>query len=175
MPLLAVAYPRLTSKNSEWLEAYRAEHDEQFGKFVKAHFTLVFSVEGMEVQIFTQHVHKKVAKGKPVPFRLESVRLAKDAFSNYWQVYLVPSVGYLQLKGLHDALYTGILASHLRKDIPYVPHITVGSSRSKETCEQLAAKLEASSVKIDGIINAVTVVTFHEDIVRNAAKVSLRG
>ena len=81
----------------------------------------------------------------------------------------------VELADVADIYESGILASHLRKDIPYVPHITVGSSRSKEACGQMASKLESSTVRIDGIVDAVTVLTFQDDIVKAAAKISLSG
>src|SRR5262245_22726723 len=52
-------------------------------------------------------------------------------------VFLVPDEGNSALSLLHDQLYTGPLVSHLRLDLQYVPHITIGTLSDREKAKRL--------------------------------------
>ena len=41
-------------------------------------------------------------------------------------MYLVPDLGRGEITALHDRLYTGPMAPHLRRDTHFVAHMTIG-------------------------------------------------
>ena len=54
--------------------------------------------------------------------------------------------GNAQIETLHDRLYAGKLRIHLRSDVPFVPHMTVGASRDQQTAEKLAKALDIGRI-----------------------------
>ena len=77
-------------------------------------------------------------------------------------VFLVPDDGYATISRLHDALYAGPLASHLRLDLPYVPHITIGITDDRRCAKSLCDQLNADGVVIDGSLSELTVGRVHD-------------
>lgn len=57
-------------------------------------------------------------------------------------VLLVQDEGFSEVVRLHDKLYTVILALELRLDIPFYPHIGIGSSTDVLACKRLADDLK---------------------------------
>jgi hypothetical protein len=62
------------------------------------------------------------------------------------------------LIALHDALYAGPLSPHLRRDIAYAPHVTVGAFPTPELAR--AALAEVGPVDIAGAVSAFDLVAF---------------
>jgi hypothetical protein len=75
-------------------------------------------------------------------------------------VFLVPDEGYSQLSLLHDRLYTGVLAPHLRLDLPFIPHITIGTLSDRHLAKKLCDALNAQRLSIVGSVDALTVGEF---------------
>ena len=67
-----------------------------------------------------------------------AVRDASDRLSH---VFLVPDQGRAEIEDLHDRLYSGPLAGQLRRDIPFIPHVTVAAREHHEEAEDLAREL----------------------------------
>jgi 2'-5' RNA ligase len=70
----------------------------------------------------------------------------------------VPDHGATEIIDLHDKLYSGFLESHLRTDLPFIPHITVAAHADVDECERLAATLNEQSREIRGEVAGVDVV-----------------
>lgn len=51
---------------------------------------------------------------------------------------------------LHDRLYAGVLAPHLRRDIPYRPHLTVGRFRAAAEAGALRQTVDMAAT-LDGL------------------------
>ncbi|MGE3268898.1 MAG: 2'-5' RNA ligase family protein, partial [Chloroflexota bacterium] len=73
----------------------------------------------------------------------------------------------------HDRLYTGPLASQLRLDVPYIPHVTVGMARDSLVCKGLADALNERAFLLAGSIDAIDVVSYEAGRVETLARVSL--
>lgn len=172
MPLFAICFPKLSQSAHDWIESFRFKHDERFGKLIGAHFTLVFSVEGTETEIFAREVKKKAATFLPISLNLQRVGIVKDALSEYWQVHLIPTAGREEITSLHDALYSGILRPHL-SNIPFVPHITIAESKVKSECADWASVVSRAILNTNGIIEAIDVVSFEDDIIRRLSRIML--
>ena len=65
----------------------------------------------------------------------------RDPIGDGHYVFLLAEEGHQELLALHDALYDGILAGHRRRDIPFVPHLTVGAHPQLGECERIANQL----------------------------------
>ncbi|HLX22334.1 MAG TPA: 2'-5' RNA ligase family protein [Usitatibacter sp.] len=102
------------------VEALRKRYDST-SHLVDAHLTLVFPFPAAltALQIGT-HVRRVAARWPAIPVTFRGPRMHANEF-----VFLMASRGAASIKALHDALYTRSLQPHLRRDIPYEPHITV--------------------------------------------------
>ena len=87
---------------------------------------------------------------------------------------LVPEEGAREIEALHDRLYDGILRPHLRADIPFEPHITVGASDSLERCQDIAERISAACPCVVGRLETVELVEIANGALRTAARFALR-
>lgn len=103
------------------IERFRERHDPMAGE-VAAHLTLVFPfptpLSALQVQT---HVRKVAAGWPPIPVTFRAVRAQANEF-----VFLMAGRGGASIAGLHGRLYSRSLRPHLRADLPYEPHITIG-------------------------------------------------
>jgi hypothetical protein len=90
-------------------------------------------------------------------------------------VYLVPDEGYSGLSRMHDDLYGGCLRKLLRLDIPFVPHITLGSMADRAAAKRLCDDLNRSGLEIGGSVNALTVAMLQDEKIRDLARFALGG
>jgi len=88
-----------------------------------------------------------------------------DDSSDDYYVFLVPDEGFSELALLHDALYAGVLASRLRLDIPYVPHIGIATLKDPRKCKELADELNAKPLRIQGQVEEISVVDYDGKVV----------
>jgi 2'-5' RNA ligase len=119
LPRFAVAwFPKF--EGLERIEAFRARHDPA-ADHVAAHLTLVFpfATALKRLQVET-HVQRVVSHWPPVAVTFRPVRLHANEF-----LFLMASRGAASITALHDKLYTRSLAPHLRRDLPFEPHITL--------------------------------------------------
>ena len=172
--LYTLAYPSLAGADAEAIEAIRREHDPQSG-MVRAHFTLVFGCDAVAVDDYARHV-RDVSRSTPaVSFDCRYAMLNADARSGLVYVYLVPDEGYSGLSRLHDALYRGPLARHLRMDIPFVPHITLGVFHDKAMARSLCDQLNEHRFAVSGMVNTLSVVQLEPNGIRGLAAFQLAG
>ena len=68
---------------------------------------------------------------------------------------------------LHDRLYAGRLRVHLRSDIPFVPHITVGTFRDSQTAARLASEFGSRARVVRGTISNLHLIDVETLSVRN--------
>lgn len=103
------------------IEDVRQAYDPT-SSLIAAHLTLVFPVPAsIGVEGLRSHVQRVAAATASFDIRLRGVQLTADH-----RIFLLVRDGTEDVVGLHDALYTGILRPHLRSDIPFVPHVTLG-------------------------------------------------
>ena len=83
--------------------------------------------------------------------------LGNDDETDIAYVFLVPDQGNAEISLLHDRLYTGILRPYLRLDLPCVPHITIGTTPSRNEAKQLCDELNQDGVLVEGSLTKLTV------------------
>lgn len=174
MPLVVLAYPKISDEDFSWIQSVRDEHDELYAKVVAPHFTFVFPIV-MEPSLLIPHVRNCIGQVAAFDFTLRCVTLVKDSFNEYTHTFLVPDEGHSNIVKLHDNLYTGLLEKELRLDIAYIPHIGIANSTDAQSCKKLADRLNAKDFVISGTIDALDIATFEgeNDKVKTIERIKL--
>jgi hypothetical protein len=160
MLLVVVNYPSISEHDYNWIQAIRAEHDIYY-EIAPPHFTFVFPCSIKDDAAFVGHI-KQCTKGvKKIHFVSRCAIMVKDRLSEYTHVLLIPDDGFSDIVRLHDRLYTGLLASKLLLDIPFLPHIGIGSAIAPEACKNLADDLNRSNFSIKGTIDTLNIASFN--------------
>src|SRR5690349_8269756 len=146
MPLLVLAFPVINDKDFDWIQSYRKINDELYYDLIAPHFTIVFSTSALDAKNFIEEVEVLSRGTKPIEFEIIKAMVNKDAFTDYCHEFLVPEKGYSEIIQLHDKLYGKNLQPSLRKDIEYIPHITIGNSKSYSKCTQAVDKLNSQQI-----------------------------
>ena len=156
MKLAVVAYPDLDEEDRQWIEAYRRAHDPQATR-IAAHFTLVFPLDAA-VNDVEPEVQDVARATQPIRFAIRDAKAVPDKLSNATHVFLVPDEGGLQIAKLHGDLYAGRLRVHLRSDIPFIPHMTVGAAQDLASAERLASEVWRRRRVVYGTISNLHVI-----------------
>ena len=169
--LAVVAYPTLSDDDRQWIEGIRARYDPLASR-IAAHFTLVFPTEVAEVPVVAQ-VRNALQSLESIPVVLRRAAAFPDAFGSGYYVFLLAEKGHPELLAVHDTLYEGVLAAHRRRDIPFVPHVTVGAHPQLGDCERIASQLNEEHRIVRARINSVDVIEVGESMVRTVAEIPL--
>jgi 2'-5' RNA ligase len=159
--LLALCYPKLSVEDQRFVDDFRDRHDHAYRDIVKPHFTMVFQVRDLAEPSFSEHVACVAEASVPIRFVCRYAMVHNDVSSDNYYVFLVPDEGFSELALLHDALYTKVLASQLRLDIPYVPHIGIATLKDVHRCKELADELNSARLCIGGTIAELSVVEYN--------------
>lgn len=155
--LYTIAYPDCADADLRTIDAWRAAHDPAGHALVRPHFTLVFACNAVDECTYLAHVAAVAARSAAISFHCRYAMLGADAHSPRAHAYLVPDEGHGALSLLHDALYSGPLADQLRLDIPYTPHITVGSFESAAVARHWCAERNRAGVSVPGRVASLWV------------------
>jgi 2'-5' RNA ligase len=136
LPRFAVAwFPAF--EGMDRVEALRKRHDPA-SPLVAAHLTLVFPFgTGLTALQIETHVRRVVTRWPAVTVTFRRPRMHLNEF-----VFLMASRGAASITALHDALYTRSLQSHLRRDMPYEPHITLARNADFTALERALEEAE---------------------------------
>lgn len=138
------------------------------------HVSLLFPVEAPLTDVVNEA--RAAASGAATfSIRLHSVRAVRDVFGEGGHVFLVPDEGAREIALLNSSLYSGVLSWAHRKDIPFVPHITVAAYQDFSECEALAATMAADHRDMCGRIGALTVVEIVGGRVATVTDLPLEG
>ena len=149
MNVAIVAYPRLAEEDRQSIESFRQRYDPQASR-IALHFTLVFPVEAAPGELAPE-IAAIASSTTPIPFMIRRTEVVRDHLAaNLHTIFLVPAEGSTQIAALHDRLYGGALQPHLRSDIPFVPHITVGAAPDAHLAEGWAEAFDFRSRTLVG-------------------------
>jgi len=130
----------------------------------------VFATHQLEAAALAAHVTASLTTAAFVcVFRHTRVEL--DALTGAHCVFLVADEGANEIVALHDALYTGPLASELRTDVPYIPHVTIARCPTADEAHRIAASV--GDIAMRARIESVEVLVASDGALHNAARVSL--
>jgi 2'-5' RNA ligase len=172
MAVAIICHPEFSAADRNWIEAVRSRHDPQ-AAMVAAHVTLVFPAEELDEVAIVAHAQSTAAVTAPITFQLTAAHPVRDKISSQSHIFLTPDLGETEIRDLHAALYSGVLASQLRTDIPFVPHITVGAAQTLEAAETVAASL--GPIAISGRLTTLDLVGFDGRTVTPLADFPLLG
>jgi hypothetical protein len=105
--------------------------------------------------------------------RLTKAIVVEDDSKTFFHTFLIPSEGEREIITLHDKLYTDELASELRLDIPFIPHVGIATNQDEAVMQKLADKINRNGVNISGTIEALTIASYDGKQVRDERFVTL--
>ena len=167
--LYTLAYPTLAPADRAFIDHIRNEHDLPYRDVVKPHFTMVFSCSDLNEQDYQSHVREVSRLAMPIAFHCRYAMLGADGEAPLAYVFLVPDEGFSALSLLHDRLYTGLLASKLRLDLEFIPHITIATLEDRAFAKGLCDRLNDSGLSIAGSVDSLTVAALEANRIEDTA------
>lgn len=159
MANLALIYPNISKDDFKVIQSIRKRHDPKYYDVVDPHITLVFSTDKVNADELVQHVRNKLSGTKSFNLKFDSAKLIEDDSKEFYHAFLIPSRGFDEINDVHDILYTGVLDSELRRDIPFIPHLGIGTG-TKDEMKKLVNELNDSQIKINGTAEEITIVQY---------------
>lgn len=160
MAYLVLAYPDIDRSDYNWIQEIRKNHDNRYFDVVEPHFTLVFSTNKLSLEDFTRHVTEKIKGSQAFEISLDSAKVVEDDSKEFFHEFLIPSKGFYEINKIHDDLYTGPLESELRHDIPFIPHVGIGTSDEEQEAEEVVGMVMKAQRTIIGTVSKITIVEF---------------
>jgi hypothetical protein len=168
--LEVIARPHFDKAELAWLTDIRSRRAGSRGA---PYFTLVFAAVEMTPDAFTEAIRAHAKGVHAIRFRLRSALVVPEPTVRRFHVFLIPDEGFGAILKLHDALHAGPIKPALRRDSPYLPHITVATSPDYEAARNLATALNNRGLDIAGHIDALEVERRTGEVVRPVAQVPL--
>jgi len=154
-PFYTVAYLGIPENQAQWIQSFRQRHDPHV-TVVEPHFTMVFGVRDVEESIYLEHIASVAKSSKPIQFRCMYAMLGADDIDDTAYVFLVPNEGNAEISLLHDKLYQGVLHPYHRLEFPYIPHVTVASTKDFQVAKQLCDDLNRIGVRVEGSLSSLS-------------------
>lgn len=136
------------------IEGIRKQYDP-FVSLISPHITLVFPFVSRYKEKDVKELVKEKSKAFS-PFRLSMQGIVKYQENGEQYLFLQVKEGAEEIRRLHDSLYQGMLAA-FKKDIPYVPHMTVGKLSSSEELDTAWEQVKDMNVVFQTEIKHITV------------------
>ncbi len=171
MSNVVLSYPAISKSDYDRIQSLRKIHDRLY-EVVEPHFTFVFPTAKLSIEDLAEHVALKSADTHKIAVTLVKAIVVEDDSKTFSHTFLVPSEGEKEIIELHDLLYTDDLASELRLDIPFVPHVGVGTGDT-DTMQELAKEINEEGVTIKGTIDALIVASYDGKRVNDVEQISL--
>lgn len=173
MAYIVVAYPKLEQNDFDFIQKYREQNDPRYFSVVEPHITLVFAIKDIDKDSFVSEVKDKIVGVEPFDFEIKVATINQNNDGKYYHEFLVPDTGYSNIVKLHDKLYSGLFAPHLRFDIDFIPHIGIGNSDEVHRSKQHIDELNAKGVSISGRLDSVDVIEFTDGKVATVERINL--
>lgn len=173
-PLYTVAYLGVDASAQAFIEGVRRQHYPQVD-LVAPHFTLVFGCSAVPEAAYLAHVAAIARHAQPIRFHCRHAMPHAGGPDAGAYVFLVPDEGNSAIARLHDRLYTGVLAPHLRLEIPYIPHITIASTSDIAAAKALCDGLNQAGVDNAGQLQSLTVGAVRDGRLQAIAQHPLGG
>lgn len=154
--LEVIAVPHFSKTDLAWLTDIRSRRAASRGT---PYFTLVFSNFGISQAAFLKAARAYTQDSHAIRFRLRSALVVPEHAIGRFHVFLIPDEGFGAILKLHDTLHAGVLKGALRQDSPYLPHVTVATTRDYATARELALALNQGGIDIHGHIDTLLVET----------------
>jgi hypothetical protein len=163
--LLVISYRSLQPADQARIDQLRARQDARSHAISAPHLALVFPVAALGADWLVEHVQGEVSTTSSIAFVLRQAIAVQDILTPLTHTFLEPDEGFGELVVQLDQLYAVRLAAELRPDLPFIPHLTLGSSVDPQVGCQLAQQLNDQRLAIAGSINALTVAAYNASTV----------
>jgi len=171
MSFLVLAFPALAEGDFQRIQAFRKNYDP-FCSVVDPHFTLVFPVNEIRKEDFISEIKKQSKNFQPFEFIIQKAIIHKDELNDDHYIFLLPEKGWSNFIEIHDQLYSGLLKDHLRRDIEFIPHITIVKSKDKLECDKIAHEWNCNNLSVEGRITHLTIAEYQNDRLVTLQKLS---
>ena len=150
-----VHYPAIDTRH---IDALRRKYDPQVD-LISPHITLLFPVpDSIGESSLVSHLEHVLSHSPSFPIHLRGLEQSANHY-----LFLVLQEGRPEAIDLHDRIYTGMLAPFLRTDLPYSPHITLGSFGDAELCSQALREAERNTLDFECLLDRVHLVKIKDD------------
>ena len=149
-----VHYPAVDTQR---IDALRRKYDPQ-ADLIAPHITLIFPVSSIGESNLVSHFEHVLSSCPPFPIHLRGLEQSADHY-----LFLVLQEGRAEVIHLHDRIYTGVLAPYLKADLPYVPHVTLGSFGDAELCSHALREAERESLNYHSVLDRLHLVIISDD------------
>ena len=173
MAYLAIAYPELNQIDYEWIQEYRKKNDKLYFDVVQPHITLVFAISDILIDGFINECTGKLKEAKAFNFISKVATINLDESGNYYHEFLVIDDGCSRVIKLHDKLYSGLFAKHLRHDIDYIPHIGIGNSNNVNESKKRVDDLNKQDFTVKAKVSSVDIVEYKNNVITTLQKLPL--
>lgn len=123
--------------NIELMQSIRKKYDRLYN-IIPPHITLVFpftdNISNEDLYIKLKELIKDTKKFN---VKFEGLSLSYDNF-----IFLNCIIGLENIIDLHDKIYNNILPTHFKKDIEYIPHITLGKANNIDNLKDFKYSFE---------------------------------
>ncbi|MGG0187611.1 2'-5' RNA ligase family protein [Bacillus rhizoplanae] len=148
----------LSNNDLEEIEAIRRKHDPLFG-LISPHITLVFPfVSEVPNECLKKHIETIVGNMNSFHITLNPVVTNSEEY-----LFLLIEEGKEDIIELHNKLYTDFLQPFLHKEIPFLPHVTVGRKGDKEQAFDVIKNLHPFRDTMRFTIDKITVESIGEN------------
>jgi 2'-5' RNA ligase len=174
MALVVISYPNISTEHYSWIQSIRANYDPQY-PIINPHFTLVFPCLFENQEVLVKHVKNMVKGIRKINFIISKATTVKDNLNGNTNLFLLPDKGSEDITKLHDGLYSGVLYSALRQDIPFIPHITIGNHANPSELEHIEKIFAEQHILIEGNLEVLDVALYNKgQPVKTIIRINLR-
>jgi hypothetical protein len=173
MSNVIVAYPSIKKSDFDWIQDIRRLNDRMY-EVIAPHFTFIFPTQKLTIEKLVEHTVLKIEGQSKIPITLNSAILVEDDSKLFFHAFLVPSVGKQEIINLHDLLYTDELTSELRLDIPFIPHIGIGTNEDRAIMQKLVDEINSLQIHLKGSIDNLTIASFDGKQLQDIKQLPLR-
>jgi len=144
-------------KNKE-IARIRGIYDTSSNK-IKPHVTIAFPFSNINQKKLNNHIINSLKGIKRFKLILKGIR--KSPKENY--LYLLVRKGKSEILKIHKRLYSEIFIRWLRKDIPYIPHVTLGVFKTREEIDKAVKEIKQEKLNFSFRINSIQLITLNRD------------
>lgn len=122
-------------KNINLIQEVRNKYD-RLSNLVEPHITLAFPFKDkMSNEELIAKLSELLKEYSPFKVTFKGIYISDDKY-----IFLNCIEGIETIYKLHDEIYEKIIPTHCKKELKYIPHITLGQSASIEECENFKHK-----------------------------------
>lgn len=135
-------------KNIDLIQKIREDYDE-LAYLVEPHITIVFPfTDDIDTPALSTAIKNAIKDINSFKIKFKGVSLSPDKY-----IFLNCIEGNENIIKLHDILYKEVLPTHLKKEINYIPHITLGTTDNISFLENFDYEFEdiIDRIYIEGI------------------------